>query len=123
MYAYSGTINTSDRRKKRAISCDLERYEALFDALRPVSYQMADGTSGRTHTGFVAQDVEDALAAGGMTSLDFAGFIKSPILDDQGQENGDYNYALRYAEFVALNTWQIQRLKARVDQLERRLAQ
>lgn len=123
VYAYSGTINTSDRRKKRAIRYDMERYEALFDALRPVSYQMADGTSGRTHTGFVAQDVEDALAASGMTSLDFAGFIRSPILDDQGQETGDYNYALRYAEFVALNTWQLQRLKARVAELERRLAQ
>lgn len=123
LYVASGTINTSDRRKKRAINCDLERYEALFDALRPVSYQMASGTSGRTHIGFVAQDVEDALAASGMTSLDFAGFIRSPILDDQGQETGDYNYALRYAEFVALNTWQIQKLKARVEELERRLAQ
>lgn len=47
-------------------------------ALNPVSYKLNDGTSGRTHYGLIYQDVETILNALGMTSLDFAGFIKSP---------------------------------------------
>ena len=112
VYAQTGTISTSDREKKTEISDELDRYDTLFARLRPVCYRLKDGTSGRVHTGLIAQDVEQALAACGLTGQDFAAFVRSP------REGGGAHYGLRYEEFVALCIRQIQRLQARVERLE-----
>ncbi len=90
VYAQTGTISTSDREKKTEISDALDRYDALFARLRPVCYRLKDGTSGRVHTGLIAQDVEQALAACGLTGQDFAAFVRSP------REGGGADYGLRY---------------------------
>ena len=105
VYASNGTIVTSDREKKKDIAYGLERYGALFDALRPVSYRLRDGESGRTHLGLIAQDVEKALADCGLTDMDFAGFIRSP------REGGGFDYALRYGEIIAMLIFEVQKLK------------
>jgi hypothetical protein len=119
VYAASSDIITSDREKKNSIHYGLGAYEELYRRLRPVSYKFNDGTSGRTHLGFISQDVEASLEDSKLTSLDFAGFIKSPKLDENGETmEGKYDYALRYEEFIALNTHMIQQLMARVDALE-----
>ena len=119
IYATNGTINTSDRNRKTDISYDMSRYEAIFDALKPANFKMIDGTSGRTHTGFISQDIEDALAPCDLTSIDFATFIKSPKVDEDGKViEGEYVYGLRYDELIALMVTQIQSLKKRVADLE-----
>lgn len=119
IYATNSTINTSDRNRKTDISYDMSRYEAIFDALKPANFKMIDGTSGRTHTGFISQDIEDALAPCGLTSIDFATFIKSPKVDEDGKViEGEYVYGLRYDELIALMVAQIQSLKKRVADLE-----
>ena len=101
--------------KKEAVAYGLDRYAALFDALRPVSFRLRKGQSGRTHLGLIAQDVE----AAGLTGMDFAGLIKSPRRDEAGKEvEGAYDYALRYGEFTALCIAEIQGLKGRVTKLE-----
>lgn len=118
-YVASGVINSSDRNQKTDISYDLSKYDAIFDALKPASFKFIDGTSGRTHTGFVSQDIEDSLAPCGLTSLDFATFIKSPKVNEEGEAiEGEYIYGLRYEELIAPMVAQIQSLKARVAALE-----
>ena len=118
-YVASGVINSSDRNQKTDISYDLSKYDAIFDALKPASFKFIDGTSGRTHTGFISQDIEDALAPCGLTSIDFATFIKSPKVDEDGKViEGEYVYGLRYDELIALMVTQIQSLKKRVADLE-----
>ena len=112
VYAQTGTITTSDREKKTDISYALERYDALFEKLRPASYRLKSGTSGRTHTGLVAQDVEQALASCGLTGQDFAAFVKTQ------REDGGADYGLRYEELIALCIRQIQMLRERVRKLE-----
>lgn len=112
VYAQTGTITTSDREKKTDISYALERYDALFEKLRPASYRLKSGTSGRTHTGLVAQDVEQALRACGLTGQDFAAFVKSP------RKEGGADYGLRYEELIALCIRQVQMLRERVRKLE-----
>ena len=119
VYAANATIQTSDREKKTDIVYGLENYDLLFDALRPVSFLFKDGTSGRRHLGMIAQDVETSLTELGYTTLDFAGFIKSPRrLEDGTVVEGEYEYALRYGELIPLCVEQIQRLKKRVAELE-----
>ena len=56
-----------------------------------------------------------ALEELGLTTADFAGLVKSP------REDGGYDYFLRYNEFIPINTWEIQKLKTRVAELEARL--
>ena len=112
VYAQTGTITTSDREKKTDISYALERYDALFEKLRPASYRLKSGTSGRTHTGLVAQDVEQALRECGLTGKDFAAFVKTQ------REDGGADYGLRYEELIALCIRQVQRLRERVRKLE-----
>lgn len=126
LYAGNGTIQTSDRRKKNSIDYAMERYETFFHLLKPTQYKLNNGDSGRYHVGFISQDVEEAMETAGLTSLDFAGFIKSPIHEveypngdyDTDSPIVDYHYSLRYGEFVALNTYMIQQLYKRVEKLE-----
>ena len=117
VYSSTSEITTSDRNLKNTISYDLTAYDALFSALKPCSFQYNDGKSGRTHIGMIAQDVEEALSAAGLTSLDFAGFVRSP--DEKA--GGGYLYSLRYEEFIGLCIREIQRLSQRIDKLEEQL--
>lgn len=142
VYAVTGSINTSDRNKKKDIHPIDDKYMSLFDKLKPVSYQFIDGESGRTHVGFISQDIEESMKDIGLSSMDFAGFcrdkkveseylynddgsikerIEHDVLDKEG--NPEYIYSLRYDEFIALNTMAIKRAEKRIDELERRLAE
>jgi len=104
---------SSDLNRKTQIIRGLENYDEFFDKLQPISFILKDGTSGRRHLGFGAQDVEFALAECGLTNMDFGGVVKSVSAD------GDASYALRYGEFIPILAWQIQQLKKRVNELEK----
>lgn len=99
----------SDAGMKHSVSYDTSKYDALFDLLKPVFYQYNHGESGRYHTGFIAQDVEEAVKNAGLESMDFAGYLKD-------QKTGEYS--LRYEEFISLCVDQIQKLKQRMKKLE-----
>ena len=102
----------SDINSKNSV-CDLQyAYDVFYDNLRPVTYKYNNGTSGRTHTGFIAQETKNALDVAGIDTKNFAGVV---IKDNQ---DGTQSWFLRYQEFISLNTWQIQKLKARVAELE-----
>lgn len=126
----SETINIdSDRRVKDDIRYDLDDYEAFFRALKPCSYKLKRGTSGRRHTGFIAQELEQALLDSGKTSADLAAYCYDP--DARRYENTDMDpktaptgcYKIRYSELIALNTAMIQKLMAEVDALKTRVAE
>ena len=111
IYASTSVISTSDKNKKQNISYDLDEYVTLFDKLKPCSFEFIDGTSGRTHIGYIAQDVEDALNELGISSTKFGGFCKSSI-------NGVEIYSLRYDEFQGLYDAKIKQLEKRLEKLE-----
>ena len=132
LYVTSSSISTSDKNYKDDIKSLTDKHLQFFMKLQPVSFLFKDGTSGRTHIGFIAQDVEQAMSECGLTDLDFAGFCKDqkidsklvdgeevnePILDEN--DNPEYIYSLRYEEFIALNTYVIQELWKRVDAVEK----
>lgn len=115
IYATNAAISTSDERLKDNIhTLDNTLTKAFIMGLNPISYTMVDGNSGRTHYGFGAQSIEQLMQELGMTSLDFAGFIKSPTMEayEEIGEDGEgrikyreipreYIYGLRYEEFIA----------------------
>ena len=133
IYSTASSISTSDRTQKHDVAeLDEEQAAALIMGARPVTYKYNNGTSGRTHWGLIAQDVESLLDTMGIDAADFAGFVKSqkeqvdertgglsPVLDEEG--NPIYEYGLRYEEFVAplIKTVQVQ--QRRIDSLEERI--
>lgn len=127
IFAASATIQTSDVNKKHDINeLDDDVTKQLILGLIPKSYKFNDGTSGRTHYGLIAQDVEELLEKLEIDTKDFAGFVKSPkvkeyeidkldnegnvVLDEGGNPQkeliredieGKYDYSLRYEEFIS----------------------
>ncbi len=117
IYSNNSQISTSDRTKKYDISYIGE--DSVYDTgftdeqlcyfmehLRPVVCKFVDGDSKRPHHGLISQDVEDLIKEIG---IDHAAFIKSPkmkkVFDEEGKETfeiveGEYEYALRYEEFI-----------------------
>ena len=115
IYGQSGVVSTSDRNEKFNIVPLAEVYSRIFDSLAPVSFKFVDNTSDRTHIGLIAQDVKDAVLAEGLTTKEFAGYC------EWENEDKTIGCGLRYGEFVAMNIYEIQKLKARVKELEEKL--
>lgn len=112
----SAWISGSDARWKNTIEDFTDEHDILFDNLRPRTYKWNDGTSDRTHSGFIVQEVVEAVEKSGLTTKDFAAVVN--FKDENGEDDG---WGLRYEEMISLNTWQIQKLKARIAELEERL--
>lgn len=111
------TAVTSDARLKHDIENLDSRYDVFFDNLLPQRFKYDIGTSDRYHTGYTTQGVQKALETAEILEQEFAGIVTY----NQGTE--DEESALRYYEFVSLNTDQIQKLKKRVDALEAKNAE
>lgn len=105
----TSTTVTSDRNAKHDIEELPAAYEAFVDALQPVRFKYNEGSSGRYHVGFIAQDVEAALTEAGLTTQDFAGYVD---IDHTGE------LGLQYTEFVAVLLQKIKRLEQRVNALQ-----
>ena len=104
----SGVAVSSDRRVKNSISSFDDRYEMLFRMLEPKSFRY-NSNSAKEHTGFIAQDVEEALEKSGLCD--------AGVLSKVNKEN-DVELALVYEEFIALNTYMIQKCLKRINELE-----
>lgn len=111
VWATNSQISTSDREIKTDISYDISRYNQLFDLLRPVSYKFINGSSGRTHLGLIAQDVEESLEEIGIPTRECAAFIKELGTDEKSGESV-YRYAIRYGEFIPLLIYEVQQIKS-----------
>ena len=121
IFASEDIFIESDRRVKEEIRYDLDTYEAFYRALKPCSYLLRRRENGRRHTGFIAQEIEQALLASGKTGADFAAYGFDPHARRYDGTGETGLWRVRYGELVALNTAMVQRLMARVDRLEERL--
>ena len=94
----------SDRRLKTDINYDLKDYEGFLDKLKPCSYRFKN--EGRTHLGFIAQDVAEANK-------------KNTIV----YENEDGMYSMSYAELHAIEVKEIQELRRTIQELKEEIRQ
>ena len=128
---YKGTsgsdVITSDRTFKDEYELP-ENYLDFFRKLNPILYQYKGNNHHRKHVGFIAQDVEQALAESQINAEDFAGLVKMHDFEIPADESGESEsktyetlYGLRYEEFIALNTMYIKHLEKRIERLEEML--
>jgi hypothetical protein len=127
VWAANGTIQTSDERTKTQIANAHLGFE-FIKSLRPVSYRWIeggkretgerneDGTAiyesvpgERTHYGFIAQEVKEAVDAAG---VDFGGWVLTDKDDPDSQQ------ALRYDQFIAPLTKALQEAITKIETLE-----
>ena len=111
----SGSIQqTSDARLKNSIQVLPPQFDDIFDNLQPVLFKYNAGTSNRFHSGFIVQPTNDAIEKAGWS------------VDNWGAtcyHRDEDTWYLRYDEFIALNTDQIQKAKARIGALEKEVEQ
>jgi len=131
VYAANGTIQTSDQRAKTEIN-DASLGSNFIKSLRPVSYKWIEGgrqetlerdennearfesiPGKRTHWGFVAQEVKQAVDAAG---VDFGGWVLTDKDDPDSQQ------ALRYDQFIAPLTKALQETMAELEALKTEVA-
>ena len=124
------TAVTSDRNLKKDIVDIDDKYIEFFDRLRPITYKYNEGH--RDHIGFVAQEVEDALEASGLTTEQFAGLViekdvtlnpnyDGELSDEENKANEthyDTLYSLRYEEFISLLVKKVQNLQKQINELK-----
>lgn len=112
VYCNTGEFNGSDANIKNSIEPLPEKYVAMLDMITPKRYKLNDGTSGRYHVGFIAQDVEAAMSACGIDAQEFGGWAK-----DKDAEGND-TYMLRYTEFIAILLAKLRKQDERIKKLE-----
>ena len=116
-YFKSAPNISSDKRGKKNISEINLNYINIFDSITPVTYMRKDTDDGVVHTGFIAQDVVDAVKKIG---LDYHKFGLVDAFQDDAYGKMQECYALCYEEFIALNTAKIKQLEKRIQELEKR---
>jgi hypothetical protein len=87
----------------------------MFDNLRPVRHKYIDGNSGRYHTGFILDELKTAMDIAGIGTNELAAYC---VYNEETGAGG-----IRYSELVALNVLETQKLKARVTELENKIAE
>jgi hypothetical protein len=131
VWAANGTIQTSDQRAKTAIN-DSQLGSEFIKTLRPVSYKWVEGgqhhtgeydkngdciyetlPGTRTHWGFIAQEVKEAVDAAG---VDFGGWVLT------NKDDPDSQQALRYDQFIAPITKALQEALTKIETLEAKVA-
>ncbi len=98
----------SDIRLKHSVEALSDKYEGLFDMLKPVRFKYKNGISNRYHTGLIAQDVYEAIESAQLSTDDFAAYV----------EKKDGSLCLCYQEFIALCIAEIQRLKRTMNKIK-----
>ena len=124
IYVNGSPISTSDKRMKKDWVPFDERYENAYMEIQPVRFMFRNFTEDdhhdRFHCGFLAQDVEETFSRTGITN-DELGLLCIKSLEEPNKGGYMTEYGLRYEEMVALNVHMIQKLYARINELERRL--
>lgn len=105
IFCTNTTINTSDRNMKKEIT-PITGALQFVRKLKPVQYKWKKNSHGRTHTGFIAQDVLEANPLG--LGDNWSGYV------DTGHGHG---LGLRYGEFISINTSAIKELDSKVSRL------
>lgn len=112
IYCSTDTLNGSDRNIKNSIEALPEKYVSMFERIEPKRYKLNSGTSGRFHTGFIAQEVEAAMQECGIDSQEFAGWARAQ------REDGSETYFLRYSEFIPILWAKVREQEKRLKRLE-----
>ena len=108
------SANSSNKNIKSEIHDFDDRYNTFYDNLKPQLFKYNNDLDSGYHMGYIWQETEEAIRKSNLTRNDVGAVYEDELIDG--------GLGLRKTDFIALNTWQIQKLKARVEELETKLA-
>lgn len=112
IHAGTAPITTSDKNLKKNIKRIDDKYNNLFDKLKPVTYTLSNSTSNRVHIGLIAQELREAIESVGLTTREVAAYC------EWRNEDGSNGFGIRYEELIPLLISEIQKIKKRTTILE-----
>lgn len=118
-----GNITGSDEELKTQMSKinDIPNIESIYMKLNPIKYKYKnfdpEEDHDRFHFGFGARETEKIFNDYNLDTSDY-GLICKDILLKPNKAGNIVEYALRYGEFIALNTHMTQKAHHRIDSLE-----
>lgn len=123
IWGKNGNITGSDEELKMQMSKinDIPNIESIYMKLNPIKYKYKNFDSeenhDRFHFGFGARETEKIFNDNNLDTSDY-GLICKDILLKPNKAGNNIEYALRYGEFIALNTHMTQKAHHRIDSLE-----
>lgn len=123
IWGKNGNITGSDEELKMQMSKinDIPNIESIYMKLNPIKYKYKNFDSeenhDRFHFGFGARETEKIFNDNNLDTSDY-GLICKDILLKPNKAGNIVEYALRYGEFIALNTHMTQKAHHRIDSLE-----
>lgn len=123
IWGKNGNITGSDEELKMQMSKinDIPNIESIYMKLNPIKYKYKNFDSeenhDRFHFGFGARETEKIFNDYNLDTSDY-GLICKDILLRPNKAGNIVEYALRYGEFIALNTHMTQKAHHRIDSLE-----
>lgn len=124
IWGKNGNITGSDEELKIQMSKinDIPNIESIYMKLNPIKYKYKNFDSeenhDRFHFGFGARETEKIFNENNLDTSDY-GLICKDILIKPNKAGNNIEYALRYGEFIALNTHMTQKAHHRIDSLEK----
>ena len=122
IWGKNGNITGSDEELKTQMSKinDIPNIESIYMKLNPIKYKYKNFDSeedhDRFHFGFGARETEKIFNDNNLDTSDY-GLICKDILLKPNKAGNIVEYALRYGEFIALNTHMTQKAHHRIDSL------
>lgn len=126
VYVNDSLITTSDVRYKTDIETIEQKEVDFILGLTPKKYKLTDGSSGRYHYGFIAQEIQSLMKN---TIGDAGLLVKHENTDRDSQDyipidfdnEETFRYGLRYEEFIAPMVKTIQYLNKEIEELKAEL--
>lgn len=117
--ATSAQTITSDIRKKHDVEDLDDRYIKLVEKLRPVRFKYNDGTSDRYHTGFIAQELEQALDECDIKQSESASIVTFRNITNDGL--AEESKGIRYEELIAIMWAKLQKQEKVITTMQDKL--
>lgn len=123
IWGKNGNITGSDEELKTQMSKinDIPNIESIYMKLNPIKYKYKnfdpEEDHDRFHFGFGARETEKIFNDYNLDTSDY-GLICKDILLKPNKAGNIVEYALRYGEFIALNTHMTQKAHHRIDSLK-----
>lgn len=119
---FTNTITQSDLKDKKNIK-SIENAKKFIMDLKPISYILKDGDTGRIHMGFGAQEVAQNAAKNNMGNLSL---YQASVIDKEGKEfyysaeaeEEQLRWGLNYHEFIAPMVAVIQEQEKTIEELK-----
>ncbi len=122
LYSSTGGVSVSSDDNVKTYKAWDDRFDTILDKVEEQAFTYNEGTSGRTHLGYSAQELEEAVLDAGLTLKDFACVIIDKAYTDEDGNEVPEIYSIRPMELIPLISRKVKQQAKVIESMEERLA-